>query len=192
MLAGLDGVGLDADEAKEARNAVDDRVAQGDFVGAGGRVDGAEDLEGAARRVAGGVDREVGGGGEAADAVAVLPPLGEAVAPLRGRLLGEGVDGEARALRLGGVDPGAEVRRGEVGELEKEVGEVAFGVDEDGGDAVDGRLLHHREGEAGLAGARHAHDHRVGREVLRIVHQERGEIRGLPVFVRLPAEIKRA
>ena len=72
------------------------------------------------------------------------------------------------------VDPRQEILRPQLGEREHQIGEVALGVDEEGGDAVDRRLLEQGEAQTGLAAARHAHAHCVGDEVLRVVEHEPG------------------
>ena len=94
-------------------------------------------------------------------------------------LLGELVRREAGLLGVALVDPRAEVGRREVGEREAEVGEVALGVDQQAGHAGRQRLLDEHDAEAGLARARHAHDHAVGREVAGSDHR-----RGAGALVR--------
>src|SRR5262249_3195064 len=59
------------------------------------------------------------------------------------------------------------------GELEKQVREVAFDVDDDARDAVDGGFFEQGEAEAGLAGAGHADDDAVGQQVAGVIHHRR-------------------
>ena len=68
-----------------------------------------------------------------------------------------------------GVDPRLEVARPKLGKGEHEIPEVPFGVDAQGGDAVDRRFFEQRQAEAGFAAAGHPDADRVGREVLRVV-----------------------
>ena len=81
---------------------------------------------------------------------------------LAGGELGHGAAGVGGVAR---VDPRLEVGRGEVGEQQAEVGEVALGVDQQGRDAGVEALLDQHDAEAGLARAGHADDHAVRRQV---------------------------
>ena len=56
---------------------------------------------------------------------------------------------------------------GEIGEREREVAHVALRVDDQRRNARQQRLLEQDDGEAGLAGAGHADDDAVGRQVAR-------------------------
>ncbi len=116
-------------------------------------------------------DRDLRGVAQAADALAVLAPRGEPLAPLLGLGRGELVarDPLARGVLL--VDPGQEVLRAQLGEGQQQVGEVALGVDDHGRDAVDRGLLEQVDAEAGLAAAGHADDHGVRDQVARVVEQ---------------------
>ena len=68
------------------------------------------------------------------------------------------------------------------GERQHQIAEVALGIDDDGGNVIDGRFFEKRETEAGLAAAGHADADRMGHQILRIVQQParlrlfRGEI----------------
>jgi hypothetical protein len=62
--------------------------------------------------------------------------------------------------------------RGEGGEVEQEIGKIAFGIDDDGGDAIDGGFLKQADAEAGLAAAGHADADGVGDQVLGIEEKE--------------------
>ena len=141
----------------------------------------------AARRI----DRDVGRLAEAADALAILAPLGEPVLPGLGRLRGQRLDGRALARRFGRVDPGLELRGAEAGKGQHQVRDVALRVDHERRDAVERGLLEQRDAKARLAAAGHADADRVGRQVPRVVHQRlRGEhvLRG----VIATAEVERA
>jgi hypothetical protein len=94
---------------------------------------------------------------------------------LHSSLLARVVGGlEALLPRVVLVDPRQEILGTQLGEGEHQIGEVALGIDDEGGDAVDRSLLEQGEAEAGLAAARHAHAHRVGDQVLRVVQHEPG------------------
>ena len=80
---------------------------------------------------AGRVDRDVHRFAEAADAVAVLAPFGEAVLPGLGRLRGERLRRRALARGFRRVDPGLELRGRQAGESQHQVRNVAFRVDDE-------------------------------------------------------------
>jgi hypothetical protein len=194
VLAALDRIGVDAEEPQQARRGGADALAQQLLVfpdgGRGGRErlqDGERDPRVAARRV----DREVGRVAQALDPRAVLPPGREPLLPQLGLLARVVVHREVLAARVVLVDPGAEVVGLEAGEGEEQIGEVALGIDEDGRDAVDGRLLDERQAEAGLAAAGHAHADRVGDQVLRVVEDE-AVLRFLLLPVVGPAQVEDA
>ena len=105
------------------------------------------------------------------DTGSVLLPGGEALFPVVGGLGGEGVDVEALGAGVVGVHPGREFFGAEVGEGEEQVREVAFGVDYDGGDAVNGGFLEESDAESGFAGACHADADGVGDEVFGVVEE---------------------
>jgi hypothetical protein len=109
---------------------------------------------------------------QAADAVAVLAPVGESLAPEFGLFSGELVDADGLAACLFGVDPGSEVFGTQLGEGEQQIAEVALGIDNEAGHAVDECFFEQGEGEAGLAGAGHADAGGVGGEVLGVVEDE--------------------
>ena len=187
VLAALHRVGLDARQGEQSgHRALDAGPERLVVVGhrLRGRGERAEERQRPAGLAARGVDRHLAGVAEAGDALAVLVPVGQPLLPGGGGLGCELLHGEPLTLGVGGVDPGLEVGRGQVGEGEGEVGQVALGVDGQGGDAVDGRLLEETDAEAGLAAAGHAHAEAVGGEVLGVVEQQLGE--GL-LRLRVPA-----
>ena len=100
-----------------------------------------------------------------------------------------GRDALARGVVL--VDPGPEVGRAQLGEGQHQVAQVALGIDDDGRDAVEGRLFEQADAEARLAAAGHAHADGVGHEVLGVVEQQivleraRGQVVG-PTQVERP------
>ena len=168
MLAALDGVGVDAEKAEQARDRGQDTVAEGGGVLRDNfrrRGEGAQDLEGASGRVAGRVDREIGGLLHAPDPLTVLAPLGQALPPglRRTRRIIVGRHPFAGGLTL--VHPRPEIGRRERREGQQQVAEVALGIDGDRGHAVDGGLFEQGEAQAGLAAAGHAQDHGVRRQV---------------------------
>ena len=50
-----------------------------------------------------------------------------------------------------GIHPGFEIGRGQVGEMQQQVGEVALGVDHDGRDILQGGFFEQTDAQAGLA-----------------------------------------
>jgi len=55
--------------------------------------------------------------------------------------------------------------------VKKQVGEVAFGIDDDRGDALDGSLLQQADAQARLARAGHAGDDGMCGEICRVIEQ---------------------
>ena len=93
----------------------------------------------------------------------------QALLPHLGGLFG--VDRHVFPLRLGLVlHPGLEVLGAKSLEGQAEIAHVPLGIDDDGGDVVDGRLFDKVDPQAGLPAARHADDGGVGGEVFRF-HQ---------------------
>ncbi len=176
VLARRERVGGDADQAEQAGHVALDLVADHLHVAhVGGGLERAHDVERHARRRARRVDGEADRVPQRLDAVGRDAPAGQAVLPGAGLLLGERVRCEPGLLRVPVVDPGAEVGRGQVGERQAEVGEVALGVDQQAGHAGGQRLLDEHHAEPGLAGPGHAHDHAVGREIAG-PHHRRGAV----------------
>lgn len=167
----FDGIGVELEETEEAGDGGLDAVGDGLGVVSIRGGEGREDVDGTARGTAGGVDGHVDLLAQSADTVGRLAPGSEAFFPELGLLGGEVVGGDAFALGVLFVDPGAEVRGLEIREREEEIGEVAFGIDDDGGNAVDGGLFQQGEAEAGLAAAGHADADGVGDKVAGIVKE---------------------
>src|SRR5262249_20076746 len=70
------------------------------------------------------------------------------------------------------IDPGAKIRRLQIGEREQQVGEIALGIDDDRRDAVDRGLLQQSDAEAGLPAARHADTNGMRHQVFGVVQQQ--------------------
>ena len=175
VFAAVDGVGGDADEAEDGAGGGFDAFGEEfgvveDFEGGGG--EGGEDGDGDAAVAAWGEDIDIDGLAEGADAIGGLAPVAEAFFPEGGLASGEGVGGLVFFGSVVLVDPGTEGVGGEVWEGEEEVGDIAFGVDDDGGDAVEGGFFEEGEAEAGFAAAGHAEDDAVGDEVFGVVEEE--------------------
>ena len=90
---------------------------------------------------------------------------GEALLPGRGSGGRELVRGHSLPVRLGLIDPGQEVRRVELGEIEEEVPHVALGIDDQARDAIEQRLLEDRDSEPRLARPGHTDDHTMSCEI---------------------------
>src|SRR3954463_12057353 len=111
VLAALDRIGVDADEAEQTRDGRADALAQQlavitHLLGRRGerRQDRYRDAGIRSRRI----DREVGGGAKPAYAFAVLPPRRESVLPRLRLLRGVRVRAHALLRRILFIDPGAE------------------------------------------------------------------------------------
>ena len=68
------------------------------------------------------------------------------------------------------IDPLFEVLGSEVFELEQQVHQVAFEVDDNGGNAVDGRLFEQVDAQPGLTRAGHADHDAMSGKVAGVVH----------------------
>ncbi|NTV04863.1 RHS repeat protein, partial [bacterium] len=144
VLAAAQGVRVDAGQAEQGADGARDLLAAGFLVSlpaAVRRAQGGEDGHRGARVRARRVDAELGARAQAADALAVLVPGGQALAPGGGGGGGALRHGLALAPRVVGVDPGQEVLGAQLREREQEIGEVALGVDDDRGHAVERRFL---------------------------------------------------
>jgi hypothetical protein len=176
VFAALDRVGIDAEEAEQARRGGGDpptiEVGVGDLVRRR-RIEAGEDRQRPPAARARGVDGEVGGLPQPTDAIAVLAPRGQSVPPGGGLLFGEGIGGQALAPRIVVVDPRPEVARTELGKRQQQIPEVSLRIDHQRWHAVDGRLFEEGDAEPGLAASGHADDHRVRHEVARVVEQRR-------------------
>lgn len=98
-------------------------------------------------------------------------PLGEAFFPEVGGFGGGLFNGFSGAASEVGVDPGLEVGGGEGGEVKEGVGDVAFGVNHEGGDALEGGFFKQADAQPGFTGASHADDNGVGGEVGGVVEE---------------------
>ena len=181
VLAALHRVGLDAHQAEQARDRGADALAERLRVLSHRRWRRGEGLENGHRQAgiaARGVDGEVRRLAEPPDALAVLAPGGQALGPGLGLFLRERVGADALPPRVVLVDPGPEIVGAQLGKGEQEIAEIALGVDQQRGNAVERRLLEEGQAEAGLSAARHAHAYRVGHEILGVVEEE--PLAGLP------------
>src|SRR4029079_389496 len=92
--------------------------------------------------------------------------------PLRRLGGGEGFGRLTGAARFIRVDPRREVARRQLWKGEKEIAEIAFGIDGNDGHAVDCRLFDQVDSQAGLAAAGHARDDGMGDELGGVVKDE--------------------
>jgi hypothetical protein len=104
-----------------------------------------------------------------------LIPFGEAFAPRRGDDPGVLVWATPTASGLAFVDPRPKILFGEIGKRQKQVAEIAFGVDGDRRDSVDCGLLEKRDAKAGLPASGHADADSVRGQVPRVVEDRLGE-----------------
>ena len=135
------------------------------------------------------VDAHGGRALQGRDPVAGLVPLRQALGPHSGLILGQLVGRHAASRGVGGVDPGAEVRRREAGKGQEQIREVALWIDRQHRNPVDRRLLDEADAESGLATAGHADAHRMRDQVLRVVEDRFGLARARCEVVAL-AEIE--
>ncbi len=168
VLAARQGVGIDPDQPEEAGHQALDLVAQGLGVvvpGQRGRTQRADHVQRHARVRPRRVDRHVGGVPERLQAVGADTGSRQPFTPARRRASGVLLDRDPLGVGLGCAHPRREARRLEVGEREREVAHVALRVDREHRDSREQGLLEQHDAEAGLAGAGHADDDSVGREI---------------------------
>ena len=149
-----------------------------------------QDGNGHARVGAGGEDGERDRVGQLANALGADAPPGQALAPAGGQFCGFLRHGLALAAGLVGRNPGRKVLRAQVGEMQPDVGQVALGVNEQRGHLAQRGFLQQGDGQARLARTGHAHDERVGGQVVGVV--EDGLVEDLPLvqvvaFAQKPA-----
>ncbi len=174
VLAAADRIRLDPQQGQQPRHRREGALAKRLLVtghlgrGCGERAQHAERNPRAAAR---GVDGEVGRIAEAGDALTRLTPLRQTFPPQLRRPAGVLFGRAAGPRRLCRVHPGEEVRGTQLGKVQQQVPQVAFRIDGDGGDAVEGGLFEQRDAEPRLAAARHADADGVRGQVLRVVEQ---------------------
>lgn len=97
-----------------------------------------------------------------------------------GDLLRIGVRFQTGATGVVQVHPGGEVLRAKLRERQQQIGDVALGINDDRGNAVQRRLFQQRDAQTRLATARHAQHDRVRGQVARVVvdHLVGGALRG--------------
>ena len=172
VLAALQGIRRDPDEPEQARDGGGNTVARRDLVASlRWRREGPEYRQRQTRRASRRVDRDVDRLAEAADALAVLAPFGEAVLPGFGGLRSERLGRRPLPAGFGRIDPGLELSGRESRKGQHQVRNVALGVDHERRNAVERGLLQDRDAKARLAAAGHADADGVRRQVARVVHQ---------------------
>ncbi len=135
-----------------------------------GGGEGAEDRQRQAGLAAGRVDAPFRRRLQSGDAFGRLRRFRQPLPPACRHLLGIRRHRQPLLLGVVLVDPLRELAGIEVGKLQKQVGQVALGVDDDARDAVDGRLFEQADAQAGLARAGHADDDAVRRQIAGVVH----------------------
>ena len=167
-------IGLDPEKGQQARDGGGDPLPQPVRVGrqAGRRRrEGAQQVQWQPGLAARSVDGQVHRGTEPADPGPVLAPPGEPAAPGLGGAGGVVVRAHPLPRRLVLVNPGTEVGGEEIGEGQKEVSQVPLGIDRQGGNAVEGRLLQQGKAEAGLSAAGHPDTDGVGGQVPGVIEE---------------------
>ena len=133
-----------------------------------GRAERADDVERDAGRRAGRVDRDVRRVLQGLQALGADAVRREPLAPDRRLLLRVRRRAERpAACASASLTQGRKLAGGEVGEDERQVRHVALRIEDERRDPRQEGLLEQDDGEAGLAGAGHAHDDAVRRQVAR-------------------------
>ena len=193
VLPALDRVGVDAGEREYAGGGgLDSLAIQVDVVDqcVVGRRKRPQDRDRYAGVGAWRVHGDVGALFQLPDSLAVLTPGLQALLPQRGLRRGELIDCLTLVRRGPRVHPRFEVRRGELRERQFQIRQVAFWVDRNDRDVVECGLLQEPNAETGLAGAGHADDDRVGRQVFGIVEDQVVGLRTV-LIVNAFAEVER-
>ena len=174
VLAAAERVGLDSDQAEQARDRPLDLVADRLLVGLPRerrRLQRADHVQRHAGLGAGRVERHVGGVAQRLDPLGADTGSLQAAPPELCGLLRVLVGGLTCLAGGRFVDPGPEARGREVGEGEGEVAHVTLRVEDQGRDPLRERLFEQHDPESGLAGAGHPDDHGVRGQVVRIEDQ---------------------
>ena len=166
VLATAERIGLDVDQAEQARHETFDLIADDLRVGAEARcLQRTNDVESDSSIRARCVDGEGCLLAKRCDAVWSEAPTGQAIGPGLGLRRREFSHADARLAGVTLVHPWLEVGGRERREGEAQVGEVTLGVDQERGHASRQRLLDEDDAQPRLARAGHAHDHPVSGEV---------------------------
>jgi hypothetical protein len=120
---------------------------------------------------AGGENRKMGGRLQDAQTLRGNAPFPQTLPPQGSRVCRGLLQALPLAARDVGVDPGLEILGSQLREVQQHVGDIALGVDHQGGDAVESGFFQQVDTQAGLARASHAHHHGMGGQVLGIVKQ---------------------
>ena len=94
-----------------------------------------------------------------------MSPVSQTVLPEFGLLRGVVGGGKVFLLGIFFVYPGGEVFGFQIGKGEQQITEVAFGIDDDRGDAIDRGLFKQRDTQPSLATAGHADANRVSHQI---------------------------
>ncbi len=116
-------------------------------------------------------------------------PIGEAIFPGFGGFSGGGFDRFPLAAEGIGIQPGLEIGRGQVGKMQEQVGQVAFGIDQNGRDALERGFFHQANAQTGFPGTGHAGDNGVRGQVHRVIIERLLDLPGI-FQVILAAKIK--
>lgn len=175
VLAALDRVGVDAQEAEQAGGRCRDPIAKQIALVSDrlrGRGKRRQNRNRPARVTARSVDRELRRVLQPLDAFTRLAVPSEALLPECSLLGGEFIRRKVLAQCVVLVDPGAEILGRQTRKGEQEIAQISLRIDDDGGNSVQGSLFEQADAQPGLAAARHAHAHGVGHEILRVIEQK--------------------
>ncbi len=154
-----------------------------------GRGQRAEQRQRQAGAAAGRVQGDLGRLLQPADAIAVLVPSRQAGAPSLRLLCRKRVGLHPLPPRLLRIHPGRKIRRAQIRKGQQQVAQVPLGIDDQGGDAVDGRLLEQSDPQPCLPAAGHAHQQAV-RDQISSVEQQRLRPRLMRARLAPPAQVK--
>ena len=172
MLNIFGGLGVAPNQRQERRHRAKNPLAVAFFVDLEAltrRTQRRQNTDWQARIAAGGVDAVLRGQLEPLQAVWDDAPALQAIAPTAGDFCCVLFFRLSGALRVIFVDPVIEVLRLQVWEGQQQVGDVAFGVNDDSRDVVNHCFFKQVDAQPRFAAACHANDHRMGGEVARVI-----------------------
>ena len=176
VLAALQRVAGDVDQRQQAGDGGGHQTVDGIDIGhrLGRRGGKASQHRERSNGSAGGIDLHFHAAAQGGDALRTLVPGSQPLFPGGSGVGGQLLDTDSLFLGLGGIEPGLEIARGQVGKGQQQVGHIALGIDDQRRDIVHDRLLDQADTETGLATAGHADDHPVGGEILVLKEERRG------------------
>ncbi len=175
MLSAGDGIGLNAQQCQKRRNRTLNSFAQQIFffhntIRRRSKIaqNAYRHTGTAARRI----NRYIGRCFQSGDALWILVPLCQTVAPQSGLFGGELVRGQAGFQCILLIDPGAKIIGLQLRKIQQQIRQIPFGIDGDHRNVVNKGLFQQSDAKTGLAASRHADDDRVGIQIFGVIQHD--------------------